>query len=88
MLPIAAVAGVAEHPGSIAGQVDQHCLTIAGRTGFEPTQLPRTDQIGERHRHLGSHASRKRIVDRGKVQMPVRHLRMTGEPGRGAGLRQ
>ena len=45
VLPVTAVAGVAELAGSVARQVNQRCLAVRRRANLEAAQLPRADQV-------------------------------------------
>ena len=63
VLAVAAVAGVAELARSVARQVNQHRLAIRCRADLESAQLTRSDQVGQRHRHLGAHPLPQRVMN-------------------------
>ena len=84
MLPVTAVAGVAVHSRSVAGQVDEHGVAVGGEAPAEPFGFPEADQVGEGEAGLGGNPVDQWRVRLGDVQVPG--AVMVGQPGPGAGL--
>lgn len=71
MLPVAAVAGVAVAPGTVAGKVDYGALAVRGSAGSQPAEFTGPDHICQSHCSFGGHTVRQCRFRRSAVQVPA-----------------